>query len=84
MLVRHLPPGNALERERDGVKALWQLEHYLLAAAVDALNGANWQRGGDKNTPRPAPVPRPGLPQGDRVDREHAVTVEEANARLGW
>lgn len=38
----------------------WTVDTYLLALAVDALNGANWQRAGDGKSKRPTPIPRPG------------------------
>lgn len=86
VLVQYLPPANAIERARTGTDALWQLEHQLLAAVVDALNGANWQRAGDSRAQRPEPVPRPGVTadRGDRVDHGHAVTIDQAKALLGW
>lgn len=41
--------------------AQWDRQSQLLAAAVDVLAVANWQRAGDKNNPRPKPIPRPGV-----------------------
>lgn len=38
----------------------WGTSDYMLANVVDLLNAGNWQRGGDKNKPRPKPVKRPG------------------------
>jgi hypothetical protein len=40
----------------------WTITDYLLAAAVDVLQAANWQRQGDDKAKRPLPVPRPGEP----------------------
>ena len=51
----HTPALTADEEAR-----LWKLEHHLLAGVLDALNAANWQRGGGKGT-RPKPVTRPGV-----------------------
>jgi hypothetical protein len=42
-------------------EAGWGLNELLLAAAVDALHGANWQRGGDRRASRPKRIPRPGV-----------------------
>lgn len=38
----------------------WGITEHLLAASVDVLQGANWQRGGGKGT-KPKPLPRPGV-----------------------
>lgn len=46
-----------------GESADWGVTEHLLAAAVDALNGANWQRGGGKGK-HPKPVKRPGAKTG--------------------
>lgn len=43
-----------------GEAALWGPAENMLAAAVDALNGANWQRAQNKSAKRPQPWPRPG------------------------
>lgn len=60
-LVDRLPVGSQLYRDLHGDG--WTATEHLLAAAVDALNAANWQRGnaGNKSpSPKPKPVPRPG------------------------
>lgn len=44
-----------------GDDARWGLAEQLLATAVDVLQMANWQRGGDKKARRPKPIPRPGV-----------------------
>lgn len=38
---------------------LWSADTHLLAAVVDQLAGANWQRSGGKSS-RPKPIRRPG------------------------
>lgn len=69
----------------NGEAALWGVTDYLLAAAVDALNAANWQRAGDKKAHRPKPLPRPVPPRRLTPDQEarlrdfrrrHAMTRE--------
>lgn len=58
-VVTNLPRTSALARSVHGEAVEWDTTEHLLAAAVDALNAANWQRGGGKGR-RPKPVPRPG------------------------
>lgn len=92
VIVRHLPPGNALERARMGEAAQWGRDTYLLALIADQLGLANWQRAGDRNRKKPKPVPRPTLPgapasaaPGERViARGQGMTMEAMAARLGW
>lgn len=57
VLIRHLPPSSSVAVLTHGPQ--WATGDYLLAAAVDALHGANWQRSGGKGS-RPKPIPRPG------------------------
>jgi hypothetical protein len=66
----------------------WQwglVSNQLLAAEVDALNVANWQRGnqGRKTaSPRPKPVPRPGV-KGDGAKSEVvSLPVDEVRRLL--
>lgn len=58
-VVRYGGDRSALARSVHGDKAAWSTSEHLLAAAVDALNAANWQRSGRKGG-KPKPVPRPG------------------------
>lgn len=74
MLLRYLPHEAATVREVHGGNVDWDIDAHLLASILDALNAANWQRGGDKKVPRPQPVQRPGmgparLAAGDLHDR---------------
>lgn len=48
-MVRHLKP----------TESQWTTTDHLLAGVLDALNGANYQRGGGRGS-KPKPVPRPG------------------------
>lgn len=66
MLVRQLPPEAALWRAIDPDRTPWGLTEQLLAAAVDHLATANWQRlqiHSDKarNVPPPDQIARPGV-----------------------
>lgn len=62
MLVEHLPREAAtVQAQRE--ESRWGDAEYLLAAIVDLLQGANWQRGnaGVKHpSAKPKPIPRPG------------------------
>ena len=70
----NLPPGAALWRSL-GTDNLWTPEAHLLAATVDLLAGANWQRGDGKG-PRPKPVERPS----DTAEREASAERHAARA----
>lgn len=59
VLLSQLPRESRLMRALAGDDIEWGITEQLLAATVDALNAANWQRGGGKG-PRPKPIPRPG------------------------
>lgn len=71
----NLPPGSAVWRAL-GEGQAWTDGDYLLAAAVDALNGANWQRAGGKDE-KPKPVMRPADAKQERSRNEE----RRANAR---
>mgnify|MGYP007085783693 CR=1 FL=1 len=59
--VENLPEDSAFKRKlREDSPAEWTQSEYLLAAAVDLLANANWQRQGKKRARRPKPVQRPG------------------------
>lgn len=87
----HLPPDSATGRAVVPPDA-WGITEYLLAAAVDALHNANWQRGGGKGA-RPQPVERPGVTdeatETQRVGASDGFeSIEEMDAwfaeRRGW
>jgi hypothetical protein len=81
VLIGTLPPESATLREINGPEySAWQTTDYLLAAVVDVLQGANWQRGGGKGA-RPKPLPRPkSLLQLERERREHEEAQERVRA----
>lgn len=60
-VIRHAPPGNALSREVAPIHSEWTITDHLLAAAVNLLSIANWQRVGDEHAPRPKPLLPPGV-----------------------
>jgi hypothetical protein len=60
VLIAHLPRESETVRVLVGDQAEWGAVEHLLAAAVDALHAANWQRSGRKGAKRPTPIRRPG------------------------
>jgi hypothetical protein len=66
-----------------GAPSTWTTEAHLLAAAVDALQIQIWQQS-KKGTPRPRPIPRPGVVQGGQATygRRRGMTTEELDRRL--
>jgi hypothetical protein len=83
-LLEHLPADSATVATRAGRRPgeTWTRAEYLLAAAVDVLAVANWQRQGKKGAPRPKPLPRPGLETGDQHLGGEAMAPEEIDAIL--
>lgn len=75
MLIRQLPVESRTLRAVGDPSLAWSASEYLLAMAVDALNGGNWQRGGGKGR-RPKPIPRPGATADEQnVETKHWGTV---------
>lgn len=66
VFVQHSPRESALYRDMHPEFAEWGVVEHLLAASVDALNVANWQRQKKKNAPKPKPVKRPGVTKEQR------------------
>lgn len=64
-----------------GDAADWDLPEHLLAAVVDALHTANWQRA-EGNGPPPEPIPRPGVKEPEK--QADSMTLDEALDWLGW
>ena len=58
-LLRFWPPESALARQLHGEAAEWGSTEHLLAAVVDLLAEANWQRAGNKKVAPPKPIERP-------------------------
>lgn len=67
VLASHLPPDSSLMLAVTNGDSAWRLEPMLLAAAVDQLAVANWQRQGKASAPRPKPIQRPGVKDNRRV-----------------
>lgn len=68
VIVRNSPRTSALAGAIHGEAATWGITDHLLAAAVDALLGANWQRTGKKGG-KPKPVKRPIRDKAKRARR---------------
>lgn len=68
VLVDHLPRESALARQVHGDNVDWDMPSQLLAAVIDQLRVANWQRtqDGQKGRRPPKPTPRPGVNDGTR------------------
>lgn len=85
MLIRGLPPTSRLRAALAGGQPQWSVTDHLLAAAVDTLVAANWQRGnqGAKTpSPRPKPLPRPAvLAAGRPADTDRETARQAAIAR---
>ena len=58
-MILEADQGSAIARCELGESAFWTVDTHLLAGVLDALNGANFQRGGGKGK-KPTPIPRPG------------------------
>lgn len=84
VIVQQAPPTSAVYRAVAGEEWRWGLQEQLLAAAVDALNGANWQRGQGKEQDRPKPIPRPGVEPDAKQFGKGALPIDEMADWLGW
>lgn len=94
VIIKTASTGSAIARHFVGEAAEWGATEYLLAAAIDALNVANWQRGGGKTVHKPDPVPRPvnklelananPFEDNSGVFRGESMPIDELNKWLGW
>ena len=60
-IIRWLPADAAYRKFLNPEDAQWTLPEHLLAGIYDTLQGANWQRAGNRHAKRPEPLPRPGV-----------------------
>lgn len=60
-VIRWLPADAAYRRFLHPDEWQWTLPEHILAGIYDTLQGANWQRAGNKHAKRPDPLPRPGV-----------------------
>lgn len=80
-LVLHLPSDSATVRAMNEGRPLPHLEHRLLAAAIEQLMAANWQRGGGKGR-RPQPIRLPGDPDDRKSKMGRGRPIAEARRIL--
>lgn len=82
-LVQHLPPDAALWRDPDA-GPIWGSTQTLLAAVVNLLAAANWQRAGDQDAPRPDPIGPFRAPANteEELDELDETDVAEIDAEL--
>lgn len=59
VLLDYLPHGSALAAEIHGPSAAYGVTEHLLLLLANVLQGANWQRIGDKHAARPKPFEAP-------------------------
>lgn len=86
VIIQQQPASSALFRAMNPEEHHWTLGNQLIAAAIDALHTANWQRAGDPKAPRPRPTPRPGVESPDTRygGKGDAVPLEQMAEWLGW
>lgn len=84
VIVEQAPQDSAVFRSFYPDEAMWGLREQLLAAAVDALNVANWQRGSGKRKDYPKPIPRPGVEPTSKTYGSKPVPIDEMAEWLGW
>jgi hypothetical protein len=75
-LIRYLPSDSATVRALDP-SSQWSTTDHLLAAVVDTLRVANWQRAGDRRVSPPTPLQRPGEARPHAIGADTRATVDE-------
>lgn len=73
MILGNSPRGSAYVRSLTGDD--WTMTDHLLAAVIDTLQAANWQRTDGKGQV-PKPIPRPGA----KSSQTHHTTLAELEA----
>lgn len=88
-LIERLPEGSEFDAERMGDRAFrdWNLEHYLLAGVLNAVNSntiatGNWKKGQSPDIPQltgpVGPDGKPLKPKSEQVEK--AVLTPEGNS----
>jgi hypothetical protein len=83
VILRQAPRDSAYVRATLGEDAQWGLAEHLLAIGIDVLQLANWQRGnaGRKSlTPKPKPLPRPGVNRDKGRIGHGAIPIKDFDA----
>lgn len=83
-IVQQSDRSTALYRAMNPEDHQWDLATLLLAEIGDALNVANWQRGGGKKRDYPKPYPRPGVEPDSVTYGKGAIPIDEMADFLGW
>ncbi|MFD9949683.1 hypothetical protein ACFWYW_55645 [Nonomuraea sp. NPDC059023] len=81
--LSHLPRESALARSLLGNDVMWGLNEQLLAAAIDALKVANYQRSGGKGR-KPKPFPRPGVEKTTAEPVHHGKTDRDPDQVVAY
>lgn len=85
VVVQQRPTASALSRAIEPDAVTWGLSEQLIAAAVDTLRIANWQRGEAKRSQFPKPISRPGVePEFEVIGSGAGLPMDEMARRLGW
>ncbi len=79
--IRQLPKESALQRKLAGPMAPWDMNALLLRRIEFQLAGANWQRGGGKNTRKPKPI---DLPDGTKPAKSARDDLGQRFKNLGY
>lgn len=83
-IVQCSPRSSAFYRAQNPDEWMWDEKLHLLAAAVDALNVANWQRSDTKKNRFPKPIQRPGVKTDDvKTYGKGAIPYDEMADWLG-
>jgi hypothetical protein len=78
-LILHLPPESACVAVTNPDR--WDRDELLLAGIYDLLAAANWQRSGRKNSPKPKPLPRPGVNLPTKRFGNKSIPIDEWRRR---
>lgn len=84
MIVGQAPPTSAIVAAQHPQAAIWGLQEHLLAAVLDAVRVANWQRGRAKRSEYPQPIPRPGVEPDQQKIGAEPIPMDEMTDWLGW
>lgn len=84
VIVRRSKADSAVYRAQHPDEWAWGLPEQLLAATVDTLRAANWQRAGGKPKDFPWPIPRPGVEPDTKTRGREPIPLDDMAKWLGW